>query len=85
MAHPEQNEREFITAALRGWGYRPLPAATLQEAARRSPAAPALQLAIVDRTMSGADLDAWRTRRVAERAPPAADDPHVDGAGRSGD
>jgi two-component system NtrC family sensor kinase len=90
VAHPEQNEREFITAALRGWGYQPLPAATLQEALdghRR----PSLQLAIVDRTMLSIDLEAWRTQRVADerrRLPMiltsmAPDDPAIEQFGRS--
>ena len=89
VAHPEQNEREFITAALRGWGYRPLPAATLQEALDIH-ARPGLQLAIVDRTMLAIDLDAWRTRRVADerrRLPMiltsmAPDDPAIEQFGR---
>jgi two-component system NtrC family sensor kinase len=65
VAHPEQNEREFITAALRGWGYQPLAAATLQEALdmhRR----PTLELAIIDRAMLSFDLDAWRGRRLTD-------------------
>ncbi len=89
VAHPEQNEREFITAALRGWGYQPLPAATLQEALdlhRR----PGLQLAIVDRAMLAIDLDAWRTRRAVDerrRLPMiltsmAPDDPAIEQFGR---
>ena len=67
VANPEQNIREFITAALRGWGYQPIAAATLQEALdlhRR----PALQLAIVDRAMLALDLDAWRALRSAEES-----------------
>ena len=67
-----------------------LPAATLQEAldAHRRPS---LQLAIVDRTMLAIDLDAWRTRRVADerrRLPMiltsmAPDDPAIEQFGRS--
>ena len=90
VAHPDQHEREFIAAALRGWGYQPLPAATLQEAldAQRRPG---LQLAIVDRTMLAIDLDAWRTRRgIDERrrlpmilTSMAPDDPAIEQFGRS--
>jgi two-component system NtrC family sensor kinase len=90
VAHPEQNDREFITAALRGWGYQPIPAATLQEALdihRRS----TLQLAIVDRAMLAIDLDAWRARRTADerRLLPmiltsmAPDDPAIEQFGRN--
>jgi two-component system, cell cycle sensor histidine kinase and response regulator CckA len=64
IAHPEQTEREFIAAALRGWGYRPEPAATSHEAAeiwRRTP----LQFAIVDRSIVSADLAGWHDRRQA--------------------
>jgi two-component system, NtrC family, sensor kinase len=90
VAHPEQNEREFITAALRGWGYQPLAAATLQEALdlhRR----PTLQIAVIDRAMLAFDLDTWRARRVADerRALPmiltsmAPDDPGIEQFGQS--
>jgi two-component system NtrC family sensor kinase len=90
VAHPEQNEREFITAALRGWGYQPLPAATLQEALEVHRRA-TLQLAIVDRAMLAIDLEAWRTRRVGDerrRLPMiltsmAAEDPAIEQFGRS--
>ena len=65
VAIPQQNEREFIVAALRGWGYRPLAATTVQEALdvhRRS----TLQLAVIDATVLAADLDAWRVRRLSD-------------------
>ena len=65
VAHPEQGEREFIAAALSGWGYRPLLAATLREALdgyRR----PAMELAIVDRAFITADLAAWQRLRGAD-------------------
>jgi signal transduction histidine kinase len=64
IAHPEQAEREFIAAALRGWGYRPQPAATSHEAAdvwRRGP----LQFAIVDRSIVSADPAGWYDRTQA--------------------
>ena len=61
VAHPEQNEREFITAALRGWGYQPLPAATLQEALDSAP--PAGPAARDRRSRDAGD----RPRRVARR------------------
>jgi two-component system NtrC family sensor kinase len=63
VAHPEQAEREFIGAALAGWGYRTVVAATLREAIegyRRS----TLNLAIVDRRLVTDDPGAWETARV---------------------
>jgi two-component system NtrC family sensor kinase len=64
VAHPEQAEREFITAALRGWGYRPLAAATSHEAAelwRRE----SWVFAIMDRSIVSADLAGWHDRSRA--------------------
>jgi len=64
VAHPEQSEREFIAAALRGWGYRPMPAATSHEAAelwRRQ----SWLFAIVDRSIVSADVEGWQERRRA--------------------
>jgi len=64
VAHPEQAEREFIAAALRGWGYRPLPAATSHEAAelwRRQ----SWLFAIVDRSIVSADVEGWHERKRA--------------------
>jgi len=64
VAHPEQSEREFIAAALRGWGYRPMPAATSHEAAelwRRQ----SWLFAIVDRSIVSADVEGWHERRRA--------------------
>jgi len=69
VAHPETTEREFITAALRAWGYRPLPAATIDEAAelwRRS----SLELAIVDRSFLSPDLSTWHDRGGLDRSRP---------------
>jgi two-component system, NtrC family, sensor kinase len=61
VAHPEQNEREFIVAALRGWGYRPIAVTTTHEALeewrRASP-----QLAIVDCSVIAADPAGWHRR-----------------------
>ena len=69
VAHPESTEREFITAAVRGWGYRPVVAATIEEAAelwRR----PALRMAIVDRSFLSADLNTWHDRGGLDRSRP---------------
>jgi signal transduction histidine kinase/DNA-binding response OmpR family regulator len=64
VAHPEQAEREFITAALRGWGYRPLPAATSHEATELWPRESWL-FAIVDRSIVSTDLEGWHDRSRA--------------------
>ena len=66
VAHPEQNEREFITAALRGWGYRAASRSDAQEALGASPPA-GLQLAIVDRAMLAIDLDVADAARGRRR------------------
>jgi hypothetical protein len=69
VAHPEPTEREFITAAIRGWGYRPLPAATIEEAAEiwRQPS---LELAIVDRSFLSPDFSNWHDRGGLDRSRP---------------
>ena len=64
VAHAGQTEREFVGAALNGWGYTPVIASTLREAletCRRR----ALHLAIVDRGIIAEDLGAWRAIRAA--------------------
>ena len=69
VAHPEQSEREFITAALRGWGYRTIAAVSAQEALdfhRRL----GLQLAVIDQAILCDGLDGWQARSVADRGRP---------------
>ena len=66
VAHPEPTEREFITAALRGWGYSPVVAESSHEALdawRRS----RLQLAIVDRSILATDLAGWQDRHLTDQ------------------
>jgi two-component system NtrC family sensor kinase len=66
IAHPDQTERALLVAMMAGWGYRPVAAATGQEALeiyRRA----TLQLAIVDRATVAADLAGWRALRDADR------------------
>jgi two-component system NtrC family sensor kinase len=65
VAHPEPSEREFLTAALRGWGYSPVVAATPQQALEAW-LRPGLQLAIVDRSIVCADLAGWQERHVGD-------------------
>ena len=66
VAHPEPAEREFIVAAMRGWGYRPVAASNSQDATdawrKTSPL-----LAIVDRSIVAADAAGWHRRRRQER------------------
>ena len=69
MAHPEQNEREFIAAALRGWGYGPLPRRRCRRPST-SPSVPGLV-----KVSSGPHDAGNESRRVADAArkdPPAA-------------
>jgi CheY-like chemotaxis protein len=66
VAHVEQSEREFIAAALNGWGYQTVQATTLREAiaaARR----PTLNLAMIDRRFIDEDPPAWHALRGAGR------------------
>jgi two-component system NtrC family sensor kinase len=65
VAHPDQGEREFLTAALKAWGYPVDAAATLDEALT-SYSRPDVQLAIVDRSLVVEDLDAWQRVRAAD-------------------
>jgi len=65
VAHADQGEREFIAAALSGWGYQAVTAATVEEALEGY-ARPALHIAVVDRSIVGADLDAWRAVRARD-------------------
>ena len=66
VASAEQTQREFVTAALQGWGYRVVSAATLQDALDAYDR-PSLQFAVIDRSMLAADPDAWRARRAVDR------------------
>jgi two-component system NtrC family sensor kinase len=69
VAHPEQGDREFLVAALKGWGYQSVGAATLAEALEGY-AGPELQLAIVDGAMLARNPEAWQRRTVPGRRPP---------------
>jgi signal transduction histidine kinase/DNA-binding response OmpR family regulator len=65
IAHGEQSEREFIGAALCGWGYRVVPVGTTSEALERYKAR-GLQVAVVDRNIIMADLQAWVAVRAGD-------------------
>ena len=60
IAHAEQGERDYLAAALNGWGTRIITAATSSEALdiykRRS-----IQAAFVERGVVAADLSAWES------------------------
>jgi CheY-like chemotaxis protein len=59
VAQAEQGERDYVAAALTGWGYRVVTAGTtpeaLQAVRQRIPS-----VAFIDRAMLGADLAGWR-------------------------
>jgi signal transduction histidine kinase len=62
VAHGEQSERDYIAAALGGWGCQVHTAASTAEAlavCRRTP----VHAAFVDRAVIAADLPAWRAAR----------------------
>ena len=69
VAHADQSEREFICAALSGWGCRPVSAGTLSEALALY-ARPQLQLVLLDRSIAAVDLAAWQRVRKAGRHVP---------------
>jgi CheY-like chemotaxis protein len=63
VAHGEQSERDYIAAALGGWGCNVVTAASSGEAlalCRRL----TLYAAFVDRSVIAADLPGWRTARI---------------------
>jgi two-component system NtrC family sensor kinase len=88
VAHAEQSERDYVAAALAGWGYDVVSAANsaeaLQAVRQRIPS-----IALVDRAVLGADLPNWRAA-FAERPALAlvlismsSDDGDVDRFGRA--
>ena len=66
VAHADQGEREFVAAALMGWGHRVAAAATLSEALERYRRG-SLQAVLLDRTLLAAGLPEWRQVRRGER------------------
>jgi two-component system NtrC family sensor kinase len=66
VAHGDQGEREFLIAALNGWGHRAVGAATISEALDRYRRG-GLQAVLLDRTLLAAGLREWRAARQAER------------------
>lgn len=87
VAHSDQGERDFVSAALTGWGCSVISAASSAEAiavCRRG----SLQSAFVDRGVIAADLPGWRAVRADAPAIPlvlmsmSADDGDVERFGR---
>ncbi len=64
MAHGDQGEREFLIAALNGWGHHAVGAATVSEALDRYRRG-GLQAVLLDRTLLGGRPRDWRTARQA--------------------
>lgn len=67
VAHPDQAERDFIAAALRGWGYAVAGAGSAPEALARYERGGLLAV-LVDCRVLSADIAGWRTARRADAA-----------------
>ena len=67
VAHADQGEREFLVAALNGWGHRACGAATVAEAIERYRRG-GLQAVLLHRVLAGAGLAEWRAVRGATGA-----------------
>ena len=86
IAHADQGERDYLAAALNGWGTRIITAATSREAIDIYSRRP-LQAAFVERGVVAADLPAWQSA-CEERGIPlalvsmSADDGDVERFGR---
>jgi nitrogen-specific signal transduction histidine kinase/CheY-like chemotaxis protein len=87
VAHAEQGERDYIAAALGGWGCDVVTAASSADALAICRDTP-LNAAFVDRSLIAADLAAWRAARPESNAIPlvlisiSADDGDVERFGR---
>ena len=65
VAHGDQGQREFLMAALNGWGHRAVAATSVSEALDRYRLG-GLQAVLLDRTLLAAGLAEWRTVRQAD-------------------
>jgi two-component system NtrC family sensor kinase len=87
VAHSEQGERDFVSAALAGWGCEVITVASSSEAIAICRDRP-LQCVFVDRGVLAADLQGWRTLRGEPRTVPlvlmsiSADEGDVERFGR---
>ena len=68
VAHLDQGERDFISAALAAWGYAVAPAASATDALERYRLG-TCAAAFVDRGLLAADLPGWRAARAAAPQP----------------
>ena len=69
VAHADQGEREFLLAALNGWGHRAVGATTVSEALDRYKRG-GLQAVLLERGLLAAGLVEWRAaRRVSAKVP----------------
>ncbi len=64
VAHGDQGQREFLMAALNGWGHRAVGATSVSEALDRYRLG-GLQAVLLDRTLVAGDLVEWRRARRA--------------------
>ncbi len=88
IAHAEQADRDFVTAALTGWGHAATAVGTADQALARYTRG-SLQAMFIDRGLLSADLPAWRAARAADTRPVpiilmslAADETDVERFGR---
>jgi signal transduction histidine kinase/DNA-binding response OmpR family regulator len=65
VAHGDQGQREFLIAALNGWGHRAVGATCVSEALDRYRLG-GLQAVLLDRTLLAGGLAEWRTARHAD-------------------
>ncbi len=65
VAHPDQNERDFVAMALTAWGHRVVSASTAAEALARY-GDDGLAAALIDCRILAGDLEAWRKLRSLE-------------------
>jgi CheY-like chemotaxis protein len=64
VAHGDQGDRDFISAALVAWGYPVVPTGRADEALARYRRGE-LQAVLLDRALLSADVDGWRAAREA--------------------
>ncbi len=64
VAHGDGSQRDYVAAALAGWGYNVVTAGTTGEAFEAC-RTHVLQCALVDRALLASDLAAWREARAA--------------------
>ena len=66
VAHRDQTERDYVAAALTGWGHQVIAAESAEDARGRL-ATGALDIALVDHALIAGDADAWRDALAGRR------------------